>query len=72
MTTLENIKASLIWHFGSKAFDAEGMLKDLAKGEPIARGDSMGIRTCLIELEGKFDLARGKGWRTFLNGKVYI
>jgi hypothetical protein len=71
-TTLKNIKADLMWFFGSKAFDAEGMLKDLAKGKPIARGDSKGIQTFLLNWGASSIWPGGRGWRPYLNGKVYI
>jgi hypothetical protein len=42
-------------------FDAEGMLKKLAKGKPIARCSLEEVKALIIDLECQFDLAKGKG-----------
>jgi hypothetical protein len=59
-TTLNNIEESLKGHFGSKEFDVNGMLKDLAKRETDCQGQLQKY-TFIIDLECQFDLASGKG-----------
>jgi hypothetical protein len=59
-TTLENIKIVLRKKYVEE-FDAEGMLKKLAKGKPIPRCSLEEVRTLIVDLECQFDLAKGKG-----------
>jgi hypothetical protein len=59
-TTLENIKIVLRKKYVEE-FDAEGMLKKLARGKPIARCSLEEVRTLIVDLECQFDLAKGKG-----------
>jgi hypothetical protein len=47
--------------FGSKKFDTEGMLKKMAEGGTIPRGDFEAIQSFVIGLMCKFELAKGKG-----------
>jgi hypothetical protein len=59
-TTLESIKVVLKKKYVEK-FDAEGMLKKLAKGKPIAKCSLEEVRALIVDLECQFDLAKGKG-----------
>jgi hypothetical protein len=60
-TVLQAIKEILVEHYGSKKFDTEGMLKKMAEGSPIPRGDFESIQSFVIGLQCKFELAKGKG-----------
>jgi hypothetical protein len=44
-----------------RKFDAEGMLKKLARGKPIAKGSLEDVRALILDLECQFDLAMGYG-----------
>jgi hypothetical protein len=60
VTTLDNIKRVLKKKYVEE-FDAERMLKILARGKPIARCNLEDVRALIVDLECQFDLARGKG-----------
>jgi hypothetical protein len=66
------IKQILIEHYGSKKFVTEGMLKKMAEGSPIPRGDFEAIQSFVIGLQCKFELAKGKGdVGSFENERTY-
>jgi hypothetical protein len=71
-TTLESIKRVLKKKYVEE-FDAEGMLKRLARGNPIARCNLEDVRALIVDLECQFDLARGKGEAAIFERKsIYI
>jgi hypothetical protein len=60
-TTLENIKASLIWFFSSRQESIEQSLEKLMEGEPIAKDNFCNIRSLIINLQEKYVVARRMG-----------
>jgi hypothetical protein len=61
-TTLRSIKEILDFNFKEKKeFDVKEILKNVAKGNPIAKGNVGSTESFIVELQCQFDLAKGKG-----------
>jgi hypothetical protein len=61
-TTLRSIKETLDSIFKErKEFDVREVLKNVARGNPIAKGNVGSMESFIVELQCQFHLARGKG-----------
>ena len=61
-TTLRSIRDVLDFKFKEeKEFDVREILKNVVKGNPIAKGDVKSTESFITELQCQFDVAEGKG-----------
>jgi hypothetical protein len=61
-TTLRSIKETFDFIFKEKKeFDVKKVLKNVAKGNPITKGNIGSTESFIVELQCQFHLARGKG-----------
>jgi hypothetical protein len=73
-TTLRSIREILDFKFKEKKeFDVEEILKNMAKGNPIVKGDVESTESFIVELQCQFDVAEGKGEEAIFEKKsTYI